>query len=252
LTREPLVSTCSVIGVDTFPPMVAVAHGTRGSVGRRTVGALVHRIAQRRPGLSIRVAFVDVQPPELGRVLTQLKDGGSVTPVVVPLLLSTGHHVRVDIPSAVRETWPDATIAHPLGPDPALAELLMERLFAAGFRRGESVVLAAAGSSDPAAVAAVAETAQLVRTRTKSVVGYGFAAGQQPTVAETVQELRALAPGRRVCIATYLLAEGYFARAMMTSGADLVTAALGDAPALASLALARYDAARAASAARKT
>ena len=68
---------------------------------------------------------------------------------MVPLLLSVGYHVKVDIARAVKSR-PETRAAAPLGPDPRLAALLDQRLREAGVTDNDAVVLAAAGSSDPA------------------------------------------------------------------------------------------------------
>ena len=51
--------------------------------------------------------------------------------MVVPLLLSVGYHVKVDIARAVKSR-PGSAAAAPLGPDPRLAKLLDQRLREAG------------------------------------------------------------------------------------------------------------------------
>jgi hypothetical protein len=62
--------------------------------------------------------------------------------VVVPLLLSTGHHVRHDLV---------ALGARALGPDPLLASAQVSRRLTAGAPRGQPVVMVAAGSRLPLA-----------------------------------------------------------------------------------------------------
>ena len=41
----------------------AVAHGTRSAAGRRQIRALADAVASRRPGLDVRLSYVDVQQP---------------------------------------------------------------------------------------------------------------------------------------------------------------------------------------------
>ena len=109
-------------------------------------------------------AFVDVQPPTVVDVVAELGGSGRAA-VVVPLLLSGGYHVHVDIAGAVAGSA-DAVAARPLGPDPRLVEVLRDRLGAAGADRRDpatAVVLAAAGSSDPRSVADGAGTADLLQ-----------------------------------------------------------------------------------------
>ena len=83
--------------------------------------------------------------------------------MIVPLLLSTGYHLTTDLAGAARATG--ARLADPLGPDPLLVTALAGRLAEAGVPDGTPVVLAAAGSSDPAAEADAAEQAGLLAER---------------------------------------------------------------------------------------
>jgi sirohydrochlorin ferrochelatase len=165
---------------------------------------------------------------------------------VVPLLLSTGYHVDVDIRAAVEGRT--AVAAPALGPDDRLTTLLRERLRDCGVTDRDAVVLAAAGSSDPAAADAVAVVAKALRANDFEPVTIGYAAASRPTVAEAVAVARAGHPGRRVAVASYLLAPGHFHGLLQDAGADVVTGPLLEAeaapdPRLVELVLSRYDAA---------
>jgi sirohydrochlorin ferrochelatase len=199
--------------------LTAVAHGTRSAAGQAQIRDLVARVARQRPGLDVRLCYVDVQHPRIGEMVP----GG----VVVPLLLSAGHHVRVDIAEAVAGT--SAVVAEPLGPDPVLLESLTRHLPAA-----DAVVLAAAGSQDPAWRASV--------ERIGAGIGasIAYAAGRDRKVVDVVAELRRRG-ARRIAIAAYLLADGLFYRTLHRAGADAVTPPLCLDPAVASLVLRRYD-----------
>ncbi|GAA2478943.1 sirohydrochlorin chelatase [Winogradskya humida] len=108
--------------------LVAVAHGTRSVAGQEQIRALVDRVALRLPGTEVRLTYVDVQHP---RVETMTFGVGTV---VVPLLLSTGHHVRVDIANAVAGSG--AVVTPPLGPDAVLVASMRRPLSgAAAVRR---------------------------------------------------------------------------------------------------------------------
>ena len=86
------------------PALVVCAHGTRNRSGAAVVDALVAEVADRRPALTVRAAYLDVQQPDLATVLTGLGDAPTV---VVPLLLSAGFHVHVDIRRELMnlDTW---------------------------------------------------------------------------------------------------------------------------------------------------
>ncbi|MET0433637.1 MAG: CbiX/SirB N-terminal domain-containing protein [Cellulomonas sp.] len=229
------------------PVLVACAHGTRSAAGRAVVRALVEDVRRLRPGLDVREAFVDVQEPAVGDAVGGAAGAGTLTGpdavpavVVAPLLLSTGVHVRHDIGAAVADR--PAVAAEPLGPDDRLAGVLVDRLVEAGATAEDAVVLAAAGSSDPAAVVAVGAVLDALRARWPGPVTVGYGAAARPDVATAVAGARA-AGARRVVVAAYLLAPGHFHGALAAAGADVVTAPLAPHPDLARIVLDRYDAA---------
>ncbi len=213
------------------PALIAVAHGTRSPAGRRQIQELAAAVARRRPGLDVRLCYVDVQEPKVAEVVPTVRDA-----VVVPLLLSCGYHVRVDIAEAVAGT--DFPVAPPLGPDPVLLAGMIRDLPAID-PAADAVVLAAAGSSDPRWRAGVAEMAAGLPGRAE----VGYTSGSGPRVAEVVARLRAEG-ARRVVVAAYLLAEGLFYRTLRGCGADAITPPLCHDPGVADLVLSRYDAAR--------
>ncbi|MEV7971814.1 CbiX/SirB N-terminal domain-containing protein [Cellulomonas sp. NPDC089187] len=213
--------------------LVACAHGTRSVQGQQVIAALVADLRRLRPELTVHEAYVDVQEPAVATVVPE-----RVPSVVVPLLLSTGVHVRYDIGAAVADR--PSRAADPLGPDPRLADLLVRRLREAGADGADHVVLAAAGSSDPAAATAVREVLAALRARWDGPVEVAFGAAAQPSVPEAVQTARE-AGAARVVVASYLLAPGHFHSALDRAGADLVTAPLGPDPVLAQIALDRFD-----------
>jgi sirohydrochlorin ferrochelatase len=218
------------------PTLLAVAHGSRHAAAQETIGTLAGQISRLAPVLRVRVAFVQHAEPSLPAAL------GAAGPntVIVPLLLSTGYHLTTDLAGAARASG--ARLADPLGPDPLLVTALAGRLDEAGVPAGTPVVLAAAGSSDPAAEADAAEQAALLAERLGVPVTAAFVSAARPTVAEAVFDLRGRT-GQRVAVATYLLAPGHFHEQLGQAGADWVTAPLGGHPALAGVVIDRYRAA---------
>lgn len=228
-------------GVPGEAVLVGCAHGTRSTAGRRAVAELLIAVRQARPGLSTEAAFVDVQPPSVADVVRRLRDAGRRC-VVVPILLSGGYHVHVDIADAVAASGGGALAARPLGPDTRLADVLHDRLASAGAAAGDAVVLAAAGSSDARAAADVEEVRAVLATRRGGPVVVAYGASAAPGVPEAVATLRR--PGQRVVVASYLLAHGHFHDRLGRSGADVVTAPLLTAPVdsrLVDVVLDRYD-----------
>ncbi|MGW6378219.1 sirohydrochlorin chelatase [Rhodococcus sp. NPDC055112] len=218
------------------PALVLVAHGTRSPRGVDMVAALADAVADEVG--TTRVAFVDVLGPSPSEVLRDL-DGPAV---VVPAFLASGYHVHTDVPREVADSGhPDVTVTRALGPDPVLARVLFERLREAGWRPGDAVVLAAAGSSDPRALADVRRGAMMLAELVRSTVHIGYVATADPRVPEVVEGLRS-AGHRRVFVASYLLAHGLFHRRLIEAGADGVAEPLGVHPALVQLLADRYRA----------
>jgi len=220
---------------------------------------LVRALAARSgwPELDARTAFLGHAPPSVGQVLGALAGAGTTGEpagaVVLPLLLTAAYHSEVDLPVLLAEASaarPGLNIRYgdPLGPDPLLLRALDRRMAEAGTAAWPaaetSVVLAAAGSARPesnAVIAALARQWQAARGWRAVVPAYAAAAAPSP--ADAVATLRR-AGARRVAVATYLLAPGFFADRIAASsreaGAVAVSAALCAAPEVAELVLRRY------------
>jgi sirohydrochlorin ferrochelatase len=201
--------------------LVLVAHGTRDAAG-------VALSRQLSGALGARLAFVDVLGPALREVLAEVS--GPVT--VVPAFLAAGYHVRVDVPREVAASGRrDVTVTEPLGAGPAAVAAVEGRLREAGRHRDAALVLAAAGSSDPRAVADVRAAARRLSMLDGRPVHVAYLASGAPRLSELVDQLRA-AGERRVAVGCWLLAPGAFHRAAIGCGADVVSAPLGTHPAV--------------------
>ena len=78
--------------------LVTVAHGTRHATGNDVARALT-AAAGERLGMTAVTSYVELSEPLFADVMSGLTEPA----VVVPLLLSTGYHVTVDLPRAVRD-----------------------------------------------------------------------------------------------------------------------------------------------------
>jgi sirohydrochlorin ferrochelatase len=230
----------------TAPPLVAVAHGSRDPAAAGATRALLDAVREQRPGLTAHEAYLDHGSPRL----SELADAIPGPFVVVPLLLGSAYHSRIDIPSALANANGRATQAEVIGPDPSLLAALERRLSEAGVAPGDpetAVVLAAAGSADETSLEAVRALAAGWHQHGWRAVSAGFASAAEPSVERAVADLRA-AGAPRVAVASYLLFPGLFADRLAAAGADVVSAPLTDAPEVVALVLSRYDAAVAATA----
>ncbi|MEU1664407.1 sirohydrochlorin chelatase [Streptomyces sparsogenes] len=239
------------------PVLLVIAHGSRDPRHAATVAALCARVRSLRAGTRVEAAFLDFNAPRVGQVLDRLAAEGSREVIALPLLLTRAFHAKADIPAVLRE----ATARHPdlrvrqaevLGPAPLLTRALERRLYEAGLRPGDrrstGVVLASAGSTDPEAIAVIAEIAREWRHTGWCAVRPAFASASLPRTEDAVRALRAEGV-RRVAVAPYVIAPGRLpdriARGALEAGADVLAEVLGPAPELARLLLRRYDEARA-------
>ncbi len=130
-----------------------------------------------------------------------------------------------------------------LGPDPALARVLLRRLTEAGWNPGDATVLAAAGSSDARALRDVERAALMLAEAAGTRVDIGYIATGEPKVADVVAAAR-VRGAKRVFVASYLLAHGLFHERLHAAGADGVTEPLGVDPGVVDLVVNRYESAR--------
>ncbi len=167
----------------TTSALLAISHGTASPEGQAAIQRLVDAVAERLPGVTVRLGHVDVQQPDVAASLGALPAEEPV--VIVPLLLSAGYHVRVDLrkQSAGRG---GVAIASALGPDSRLVDVLVERLDAAGLGEADAVVLAVAGSSDDRANEDCREMGRMLAERLSRDVTVGFLAAAAPRLGVAV------------------------------------------------------------------
>lgn len=222
-------------------PLIVAAHGTASVTGRRVVEDCAARAADllRVPA---RVGYVDVCAPSLAEVLADRPD-----PVVVPLFLTSGYHVRHDVPSAVADR-PGAVVTPALGTASPVIEALGSRLrevLGPGLvsEHADGLVLASAGSTQEAARSEVEQVASLLGDRVGIPVEVAYLSGPGARLDEVCAAHRA-AGRSRLAVASHLLAPGVFLerarRLGVDSGVVAVTDALGSHPAISTLVAARY------------
>jgi sirohydrochlorin ferrochelatase len=108
-----------------------VDHGSR----REEANAQTERVAEalrRRVDDPVRVAHLEIIPPDLGAGIDACVQDGADEVVVLPYFLGPGRHTVRDIPAQVRAARErhselEIRIAEPLGLHHKLVEVLMER-----------------------------------------------------------------------------------------------------------------------------
>jgi sirohydrochlorin cobaltochelatase len=198
----------------TPPPLLLAAHGTTDQAGVDAFAALAERVGKLAAADGTRVAggFIELSAPAVREAVTTLIGASPSHLVAVPLMLSAAGHAKGDIPAALaREqarhpglTW---TYGRPLGPHPALIDLLARRVDACGTEK-PAVLLAGRGSTDPDANADVVKTARLLwEGRDYPLAETAFVSLARPDVAEGLERCRLLG-ARRIVVARYFLFPG--------------------------------------------
>jgi sirohydrochlorin ferrochelatase len=211
------------------PTLVAVAHGTQDPNGLAEIRRLINIVRTKRPDVPVELCWLDGATPTLAALLPDVTGAA----VIVPILLSTGYHVKVDIPEIVGDRR-HTVIMTPLGPDKRISRVAYLRLVEARAGGGnDGVVLVGAGSSDPDARAELLEAARYLERWNHFPVAIGQLTDPDPFAqAPAVDQ-----------VANYLLAPGYFNDMLhLLADCDVISDPIGAHPLVADVILDRYDA----------
>lgn len=215
------------VEADPSPDLVAVSHGTDSPSGRAAILALVNEVSKALDGIRVHGAFVDVQEPRVETLLVSPTLGTEHRAAIIPLLLSAGTHASKDL-TAAAALRAGTTVAAPLGPDASIAALMHRRLAEAGWKPGEAVIMACAGTTDPQGIKDCRYMAQLLAGSLQVPVTVAYISAQEPRLEDALAYARTHNPGRRTVVASYLLAPGYFAHLAGRSAPDVLSAPLLD------------------------
>jgi sirohydrochlorin ferrochelatase len=168
---------------------------------------------------------------------------------VVPLLLGSAFHARVDLPAlidSVTASCPGFVVrtSDVLGADPALEAVALDRLASAPHRRDTGVIVSAVGSSNASANAVVASLASRWEERLGVPVSEAFASATQPDIPAAAASLRSRG-ARHLVVASWFLAPGLLPDriAALAREADpkaFIAEPLADDPRVADVVVSRY------------
>ncbi|MFJ6215728.1 sirohydrochlorin chelatase [Streptomyces sp. NPDC092296] len=227
--------------------LLLLAHGSLDPRAQESTRALAQAVRLSQ-ACRVEVAYLRHVRPRARQVLSTFAEAGHDRVVVVPLLLTSAFHARVDLPRALSDPPALAPVVTPVlggspgAPDKRLVAALRRRLteLNAAF---DAVVVAAAGSSDVEACSSVTAMASALGADLGLPCLAGFASTASPTPGEAVAQLR-LAGAHRVAVASYCFAPGRLFRQAADSstaaGAVGISEPLGDAPELVELVLERF------------
>lgn len=188
-------------------PLVLLGHGTRSEPGRQVVEDLAAQVTERLPEVPVRLGYLDVIEPTAAQVLDGLDEA-----VVVPLLMTAGYHIDVDLPQVIGDRT--GIVVTPVFTEAAdLAAIAAQRLAQTEAGSGttdDPVVLLGAGSSVEKACRQVERVAAALAERTGRTVRHAFLSAAEPAAAEVVRDALAERAAGGVTVIPLLLAPGYF------------------------------------------
>ncbi|MEU2715783.1 sirohydrochlorin chelatase [Streptomyces sp. NPDC007205] len=244
----------------TTPPALLIAgHGTRDDAGAEAFRDFVRELGRRHPELPVAGGFIELSPPPLGEAVTELVERGVRRFAAVPLMLVSAGHAKGDIPAALareKERHPGIsyTYGRPLGPHPALLDVLERRLdevLGDTDRAEVTVLLVGRGSTDPDANAEVFKAARLLwEGRGYAGVETAFVSLAAPDVPSGLDRCTKLG-ARRIVVLPYFLFTGILPDRVRQQteewaaghpGADVRSAdVIGPEPELLDLVMERYE-----------
>ena len=116
--------------------LIVVAHGSRAE-GTPEAHARLCAEIERRIEAPVSGAFLEITPPDIPAAIDAAVVGGATEIVLLPYFLLAGNHTTRDIPEIMeraRQAHPGirVTMTAPVGPDPRLVDICVDRALAAG------------------------------------------------------------------------------------------------------------------------
>ncbi|MCM3760406.1 sirohydrochlorin chelatase [Alkalihalobacillus oceani] len=202
-----------------------IGHGSRVQAGNDELRNFVEKTKAAHPQVAIQeCCFLELADPDITEGVRTCIKQGATRIAVVPVLLLTAMHAKVDIPQEIerqRAQYPDVsfTYGRPMGIEATIIEIIKARLKKAGMsltaarpryeeRQPVSLLLVGRGSSDPEATSDLMKIARLVWEFTPVTdVEVCFMAATHPNVEEGLARVTRL-PNETVYVIPYLLFTG--------------------------------------------
>jgi sirohydrochlorin cobaltochelatase len=109
--------------------VVLFAHGSRDPEWARPFVRISEEIAQRLPGVSVCLAYLELMKPSLEEAIAALALAGAQSIRIVPVFLGQGGHVKEDLPRLVEKVASAhphlrLTLESPIGEQPQVIEAI--------------------------------------------------------------------------------------------------------------------------------
>ena len=113
--------------------VLVIAHGSRATETEAVLDAIVNMVKEKMPETIIEGAFMGMSERTVEKGVAALAAQNITEIKIVPYFLFMGIHLKEDIPNMISELVADnpdiiITMTEPLGADPRLAEIVMDRI----------------------------------------------------------------------------------------------------------------------------
>ncbi len=112
--------------------LIVLGHGSKAPEATETLTAVTEMVRSKTAYDRVDYASLQLSEPGLDEVVREQAAAGIGRITVLPFLIAVGQHVKADIPEALAELGRELPgvelrLGQPLGADPRLAEILVER-----------------------------------------------------------------------------------------------------------------------------
>ena len=113
--------------------LIILGHGSKAPEATETLAAVTAMVREKVDFEMVDYASLQLSKPALDQVVQSQVTGGMEEILVIPFLIATGVHVKTDIPEEIaklKEKYPgvEMKLGRPLGADPRLAEIVVDRV----------------------------------------------------------------------------------------------------------------------------
>jgi len=119
--------------------ILIVDHGSRRADANAVLKDVADELRRRMPGRTVEIAHMELAEPSIEHAIDACVASGAREIVVHPYFLARGTHTSESIPALVRAAAARhpglrVLISDPLGPHPALVDVVVERIESASQR----------------------------------------------------------------------------------------------------------------------
>ncbi|SHK42969.1 sirohydrochlorin chelatase [Desulforamulus aeronauticus] len=113
--------------------VILLGHGSRQPAANQEIFQIAEQVKTLGDNALYETCFLQFGEPSLPTAICKLVAAGAKRIIIVPLLLTVGTHIQVELPRLMREQqedYPEVTfvLAPHLGADYRIAEIVMDRI----------------------------------------------------------------------------------------------------------------------------